>query len=109
MFGNSCEKSPYSSKLSFPQAALHEVPVHWEDQQGTKVRLVTDAIDSLRGLLQVRRNRRRGLYRTPSEIVDDLEIWDGPAANDGAEPIPDDRPDASGRHENLHPSEGETP
>jgi len=40
-----------------------EVPVHWADQRGTKVRLVRDALRSLYGLFRICLNDWRGRYR----------------------------------------------
>ena len=41
---------------------IKEVPVHWHDEQGTKVRLLRDATRALRGLLTIRLNSTRGVY-----------------------------------------------
>jgi dolichyl-phosphate beta-glucosyltransferase len=42
---------------------IKEVPVKWHDTPGTKVRIIKDATNSLRGLLRIRRNAMRGLYK----------------------------------------------
>ncbi len=42
---------------------IKEVPVTWHDQPGTKVRLVRDATRALLGLLRIRLNALRGLYK----------------------------------------------
>lgn len=42
---------------------IKEVPVTWHDESGTKVRLWKDAVKSLRGLLRIRMNASRGLYK----------------------------------------------
>ncbi len=41
---------------------LKEVPVHWRDEEGTKVHLVRDAIRSFEGLIKIRINSWRGFY-----------------------------------------------
>ena len=61
---------------------LQEVPVRWEDRSGTKVRLLRDAWSSARGLLEILRNERRGLYDGPNELAVMLETW--PDAEAGA-------------------------
>ena len=53
--------------------SIEEVPVRWEDQAGTKVRLLRDAWSSARGLLEIVRNDRRGLYDSPYETKVTLE------------------------------------
>jgi dolichyl-phosphate beta-glucosyltransferase len=42
---------------------IKEVPVTWHDKPGTKVRIVRDAVNALRGLAKIRLNSMRGLYR----------------------------------------------
>ena len=42
---------------------IKEVPVTWHDTPGTKVRLWQDALRSLRGLMKIRVNAWRGLYK----------------------------------------------
>jgi dolichyl-phosphate beta-glucosyltransferase len=42
---------------------VKEVPVTWHDKPGTKVRIVRDAINALRGLAKIRLNSIKGLYR----------------------------------------------
>jgi dolichyl-phosphate beta-glucosyltransferase len=42
---------------------IKEVPVHWHDERGTKVRIVRDAIRAFLGLLKIRLNGMRGKYR----------------------------------------------
>jgi dolichyl-phosphate beta-glucosyltransferase len=41
---------------------IKEVPVHWHDVRGTKVKLIKDVARSLKGLLQIRINDWRGNY-----------------------------------------------
>ncbi len=41
---------------------IKEVPVHWHDERGSKVKFPRDIIRSLRGLFRIRRNNMRGLY-----------------------------------------------
>jgi dolichyl-phosphate beta-glucosyltransferase len=54
---------------------IQEVPVRWEDQSGTKVRLVRDVWRSARGLLQIACNVRRGLYDAANEAKVRVEVW----------------------------------
>lgn len=42
---------------------IKEVPVHWHDAPGTKVRLLKDATRSLQGLAKIRLNGIRGKYK----------------------------------------------
>jgi dolichyl-phosphate beta-glucosyltransferase len=42
---------------------IKEVPVHWHDESGTKVRVIRDAARALFGLLKIRRNGMSGKYR----------------------------------------------
>lgn len=42
---------------------IKEVPVHWHDETGTKVRVIRDATRAFLGLLRIRRNGMRGKYR----------------------------------------------
>lgn len=42
---------------------IKEVPVTWHDEPGTKVRIVRDATQALLGLLKIRRNFMRGVYK----------------------------------------------
>jgi glycosyltransferase involved in cell wall biosynthesis len=42
---------------------IKEVPVRWHDERGTKVRIVRDAVRALAGLIKIRLNGMRGLYR----------------------------------------------
>ncbi len=48
-----------------------EIPVRWEDRDGTKVRLMRDIVGSLVGIAQIRMNDLRGRYasRVPTESV----------------------------------------
>lgn len=41
---------------------IAEVPINWEDQPGSKVRVVSDGLRMLGELLAIRRNHARGLY-----------------------------------------------
>ena len=54
---------------------IQEVPVRWEDQPGTKVRLLRDAWRSACGLLRIVCNDRRGLYEAANEAKLPLEAW----------------------------------
>jgi dolichyl-phosphate beta-glucosyltransferase len=54
---------------------IREVPVRWEDQPGTKVRLFRDAWRSACGLLKIVCNDRRGLYDAANEVKVQLEVW----------------------------------
>lgn len=42
--------------------AIHEVPIDWYHERGSRVRLVRDSLRMFRDLLTIRRNGRRGLY-----------------------------------------------
>jgi dolichyl-phosphate beta-glucosyltransferase len=42
---------------------IKEVPVTWYDKPGTKVRLWKDALRSIQGLLRIRMNAMRGMYK----------------------------------------------
>lgn len=42
---------------------IKEVPVHWHDESGTKVRIARDATRALLGLVKIRLNDMRGRYR----------------------------------------------
>ncbi len=42
---------------------IKEVPVTWRDEPGTRVRVVRDAVRALTGLLRIRLNAMRGLYK----------------------------------------------
>lgn len=42
---------------------IKEVPVHWHDESGTKVRIARDATRALLGLVKIRMNDMRGKYR----------------------------------------------
>jgi dolichyl-phosphate beta-glucosyltransferase len=59
---------------------LEEVPVRWDDRPGTKVRLVRDVTRSLGGLLRIRLNAARGLYRLPTDTPVAGEVWDSTTA-----------------------------
>lgn len=41
---------------------IKEVPVTWQDEPGTKVRLLKDATHALQGLIKIRLNAMRGMY-----------------------------------------------
>jgi dolichyl-phosphate beta-glucosyltransferase len=43
--------------------SIKEVPVTWHDTPGTKVRIVRDAVNALRGLAKIRLNSMRGRYK----------------------------------------------
>jgi dolichyl-phosphate beta-glucosyltransferase len=42
---------------------IKEVPVTWHDEPGTRVRVLRDAMRALLGLMKIRINAARGLYR----------------------------------------------
>jgi dolichyl-phosphate beta-glucosyltransferase len=42
---------------------IKEVPVHWHDERGTKVRILRDATRAMLGLLKIRLNGLKGVYR----------------------------------------------
>jgi dolichyl-phosphate beta-glucosyltransferase len=42
---------------------IKEVPVHWHDERGTKVRIARDAARAMAGLIKIRMNEMRGKYR----------------------------------------------
>jgi dolichyl-phosphate beta-glucosyltransferase len=42
---------------------IKEVPVHWHDERGTKVRIARDAARAMAGLIKIRMNGMRGKYR----------------------------------------------
>ena len=42
---------------------IKEVPVSWHDTPGTKVRLLKDASRSMAGLMKIRMNDMRGIYK----------------------------------------------
>jgi dolichyl-phosphate beta-glucosyltransferase len=42
---------------------IHETPVVWYDQRNSKVRLLRDIATSMAGLIQIRLNNLKGLYR----------------------------------------------
>jgi dolichyl-phosphate beta-glucosyltransferase len=64
---------------------IAEVPVSWEDQSGTKVRLLRDAWSSARGLLRIVWNQRRGLYDEANSAREGVAIW----THEGARALPD--------------------
>lgn len=55
--------------------AIVEVPVEWEDREGTKVNLLRDAVNSFIGLIQIRLNSAAGRYREGSDALPAREIW----------------------------------
>ena len=55
---------------------IQEVPVRWEDQSGTKVRLLRDVWSSARGIVEILVNQRRGLYEKPNDPAAALETWE---------------------------------
>lgn len=48
--------------------SIKEVPVHWHDEQGTKVRLVRDSVRAFQGLLRIRYNYLKGYYK-PKKLL----------------------------------------
>jgi len=58
---------------------IHEVPVHWQDREGSKVNLRRDIINSLIGIARIRLNALRGRYATELAI-DGVEEVPIPAA-----------------------------
>jgi dolichyl-phosphate beta-glucosyltransferase len=67
---------------------LEEVTVRWDDRAGTKVRVVRDVIRSLRGLVRIRTNAARGLYRTAVPALPAGEVWDSRAERRAAAGTP---------------------
>jgi dolichyl-phosphate beta-glucosyltransferase len=60
--------------------ALEQVPVHWEDREGTRVRLLRDSVVAFLGLLRVSLNASLGRYRDPHPIqVTVEELTQNPA------------------------------
>ena len=64
--------------------SLVEVPVRWEDQAGTKVNVVRDALLALAGLLRIRWNAALGRYTdtsdvsgtgSPADLDPRVEVW----------------------------------
>jgi len=55
---------------------LDEVPVRWDDRAGTRVRLLRDVVRSLYGILRIRANAARGLYRTSTAPLPDAGGWE---------------------------------
>ncbi|MEI7556357.1 dolichyl-phosphate beta-glucosyltransferase [Candidatus Chlorohelix sp.] len=52
---------------------IKEVPVHWHDVRGTKVRLIKDVTRSLKGLLLIRINNWRGNYSSREGAIANFE------------------------------------
>ena len=52
-----------------------EVPVSWEDREGTKVNLLRDAVNSLIGLVQIRLNAALGRYQDANAALPVREVW----------------------------------
>jgi dolichyl-phosphate beta-glucosyltransferase len=48
--------------------SIKEIPVHWEDRDGTKVHLLRDIMGSLIGIAKILRNDRAGVYDQPLAI-----------------------------------------
>lgn len=67
---------------------VQEVPARWEDRSGRKVRLLRDAWSSARGLLEILRNERRGLYDAVNELTVKLDAWPDPEAGAPSAPAP---------------------
>jgi glycosyltransferase involved in cell wall biosynthesis len=59
---------------------LDEVPVSWQDRAGTKVRLVRDVLRSLLGLVRIRMNMLRGVYRLPAPAAAPSAAWESARA-----------------------------
>jgi dolichyl-phosphate beta-glucosyltransferase len=47
---------------------ISEIPVRWEDRDGTKVHLLRDVVGSLIGIARILRNDRTGVYDQPLAI-----------------------------------------
>jgi glycosyltransferase involved in cell wall biosynthesis len=47
---------------------ISEIPVRWEDRDGTKVQLLRDVVGSLIGIAKILRNDRTGVYDRPLAI-----------------------------------------
>jgi dolichyl-phosphate beta-glucosyltransferase len=54
---------------------LEEIPVRWEDREGTKVSLLRDAVRSLLGLVRIRINAAMGRYREPTRVALSPQVW----------------------------------
>lgn len=52
-----------------------EVPVEWEDREGTKVSLLRDAVNSFIGLIRIRLNSATGRYGRASGALPVRESW----------------------------------
>ncbi len=50
---------------------LEEIPVHWEDREGSKVHILRDAVNALIGIARIRLNDLAGRYQ--SGAADDLQ------------------------------------
>ena len=55
---------------------LDEVAVRWEDRAGSRVRLVRDVARSLWGIVRIRANALRGVYRTSTLDLPDGDAWE---------------------------------
>lgn len=53
-----------------------EVPVRWEDREGTKVRLVRDTFNSLLGLVRIGLYSSTGRYRNPVPLDPAIKEWE---------------------------------
>jgi glycosyltransferase involved in cell wall biosynthesis len=62
-----------------------EVPVRWQDEPGTKVRLLRDSLQAFLGLLRIRANAWRGAYAAPAPAAASHEL---PAARGSAASAP---------------------
>lgn len=54
---------------------IEEIPVDWSDRPGSNVRVLKDALRSLRGLATIRWNGLRGTYEETLEAEAPAEVW----------------------------------
>jgi hypothetical protein len=54
---------------------LAEVPVSWEDREGTKVNMLRDAVNAFIGLLRIRFNSATGRYEVPTAALTPAQVW----------------------------------
>jgi len=60
---------------------IDEIPVHWENRDGTKVQLLRDVVGSLIGIVKILRNDRAGVYDRPLAVGPTTEeSWGEPVA-----------------------------
>ena len=65
----------------FAHSRIDEIPVHWENRDGTKVQLLRDVVGSLIGIVKILRNDRAGVYDRPLAVGPTTEeSWGEPVA-----------------------------